>query len=208
MQYREPINVSEIVSELRRLWVVPVAVGLVVGLLFVVVGNRSGGSFEQRVDIVGTDVREIATSLQIPGVVETFQADVAAQREKSKLEVLNRQSDGSKTLRVEGSAQTNTLSIIASAPSPEAALDLAKTYAQQVVDAQRAAAADRLKATDQLYRGQLAQIQQSLDAQANGDESERVLLLVDRASTIRVLAGLSAFEQVAERGRPRPGGCR
>ena len=74
------------------------------------------------------------------------------------------------------------------------------TCPKQVVDAQRSSAEKRLSATKELFKGQLARIQTDIDSQANGDDPERVLLLVDRASTIKVLSGLSTFEQVAGGG--------
>jgi hypothetical protein len=199
MHYREPINVSDIVSELRRLWAVPFGVAVAMGLLFVVLSARSGASFEQRVDIVGTNVTQLATSLQIPSVVENFDADVVARQEQSKLETLNRES-GPEQVRVLGTGPIRTLSIFGTANSREAALSLAKSYAGQVVDAQRADAAERLKSANELFQGQLATIQQSLDAEVSGDDSEHVLLLVDRASTVQVLAGLSTFQQIADGG--------
>ena len=200
MQYREPINVSDIVSELRRLWVLPVTVAAAFALLFVALQLRSETSFEQRVDVVGADASRFAEALGAPNVIERFDADVVAKREQSKLEVLNGGSRGSETVRVQGSPETSTVSIFGTASSSAAALDLAMNYARQVVETQRAAATERFGATRSVLENELTRIQAVIDANANGDDSERVLLLVDRASTLKLLAGLSAIEQAASGG--------
>jgi hypothetical protein len=194
MQYREPINVSDIVSELRRLWVLPVAGALAFALLFLALQLRSETSFEQRVDVVGADASGFAAALGAPNVIEPFDADVVAKREQSKLDVLNQESPRSEKVRVQGSPQTHTVSIFGSATSSAAALDLATAYANQVVDTQRAEATERFAATRGVLETDLTRIQAAIDAKANNDDSERVLLLVDRASTVKLLAVLSAIE--------------
>ena len=200
MQYREPINVRDIVAELRRLWFLPLAVGAAFAVLFVALQVGSGGSFEQRVDIVGTDVNQLANALRLPIALEKFDADVVGRREQSKLEVLNRQSPNSDRVRILASPQTSTLSVFGSASSPGDALDVAKRYSNGIVDSQRAAADLRISATKQMLEGQLNRIQTELDSTASGDTSDRVLLLVDRSSTIQLLEGLSTFDQVVRGG--------
>lgn len=193
MQYREPINVSDIVRELRRLWVLPLVVGLAMGLLFAALQSRADDSYEQRIDVVGSDVHAFADAIGAPDVVEKFDADVVGRREQSKLEVVGRQS-GSTKVRVQGSAQTNTVSVFGTAPNPQAAVDSATDYADQIITFQRSSASQRIAATREQLERDRARIETELDA-ATGNESDRVLLLADRSSVIKQLFGLSALER-------------
>ena len=204
MQYREPINVSEMVRELRRLWMLPLAVGLAMGLVFVALKSGSSALYEQRVDIVGSDTRGFADALGAPDVIERFDADVVARREQSKLEVLNRESGSSQRVRVQGSPQTSTVSVFGSGASPQAALDLANSYGAGIVEAQRSAGSERLGATRDQLQKDLDRIQSDLDADPDGNDSAHVLLLVDRASTVKLLAGLSAIESGGKGGVQDP----
>ena len=195
MQYREPINVSDIVRELRRLWFLPLVVGLAMGLVFAALKASPRTSFEQRVDVVGSDVHAFAGAIGAPDVVERFDADVIARREQSKLDDVGRQSGGTRNLRVQGSAQTNTLSVFGSASTPEAALDLSKNYAGQIVDAQRVGATARLVVAREQLESEITRIGAALDATSANSEPERVLLIVDQSAILKLLSGLTALEK-------------
>ena len=200
MQYREPINVSDLVRELRRVWVLPLVVGLAMGLLFGVLKTNSGTSFEQRVDVVGVDVRGLANAIGAPDVVETFNAEVVARREQSKLDAVGRQSGGTRTVRVQASEQTAAVSVFARASTPAAALDLAESYAGQIVDAQRVAATARLVVTREQLESELTRVTAALDAVSDNSDPRRVLQVVDESAILTLLSRLTVIEKAGGGG--------
>jgi hypothetical protein len=195
MQYREPINVRDVVYELRRLWLIPAVAAIVFAALFVALKSGSSALYEQRVDVVGRDTQGFADAVGAPDIFEKFEADIVARREQSKLDLVNGQTGGSNKVRVEGSAVTNTLSVFATADTAERAKNAAQSYAGQIVDAQRAAATERVVATRTRLQSELASLDEQLGSTTAAADPDRIVLLVERTTVTRLLVGLDALDQ-------------